>query len=199
MKNTWKFLGAAVLVSILSFTTPESKKRIVIDAGHGGQDIGATHGFYSEKQIVSNIAKQIASQNRNTEIEIILTRDDDEFSSLQERTEKINKLQPDLVISLHVNKNTNEEANGIEAYVSEQNERFEASKAHAEELISVLSDNKLRSRGVKTAPMYLLKNTKSPAVLLELGFLSNANDRSYLSSNSGQKEIAQKILEYLAR
>lgn len=199
MKNTLRFLGAAVLISILSFTTPDNKKRIVIDAGHGGQDVGATHGFYSEKQIVSNIAKQIASQNRNTEIEIILTRDNDEFSSLQERTEKINKLQPDLVISLHVNKNTNDEANGIEAFISDQNERFEASKVHAEELISVLSDNKLRSRGVKIAPMYLLKNTKSPAVILELGFLSNTNDRSYLSSDTGQKEIARKILDYLAQ
>ncbi|MBC8645245.1 N-acetylmuramoyl-L-alanine amidase [Flavobacterium lindanitolerans] len=89
---------------------------------------------------------------------------------MQERTEKINKLQPDLVISLHVNKNTNEEANGIEAYVSEQNERFEASKAHAEELISVLSDNKLRSRGVKIAPMYLLKIPKARLLCWNWGF-----------------------------
>lgn len=199
MKNTLRILGAAALIVTLSFTTLENKKRIVIDAGHGGQDIGATHGFYSEKQIVANIAKKIASQNRNTEIEIILTRDNDEFSSLQERMAKINKLQPDLVISLHVNKNTNEQTNGIEAYISDQNEKFEASKTHAEELIATLSGDKLRSRGVKTAPMFLLKNAKSPAVVLELGFLSNAQDRSYLSSDSGQKEIAKKILDYLAQ
>lgn len=199
MKNTWKFLGAAVLATTLSFTAPDSKKRIVIDAGHGGQDIGATHGFHSEKQIVANIAKLIASQNRNTEVEIILTRDADEFSSLQDRMAKINQLQPDLLISLHINKNTNEEACGIEAFVSDQNEKFEASKTHAEELVATLSDGKLKNRGVKTAKMFLLKNANSPAVVLELGFLSNANDRSYLTSDKGQKEIAQKIVEYLAQ
>ena len=65
MKNTFRILGIALLAFTMSFTTPGSKKLIVIDAGHGGHDIGSTYGFHSEKEIVSKIAKKIAALNRN--------------------------------------------------------------------------------------------------------------------------------------
>jgi len=199
MKNTFRILGIALLAFTMSFTTPGSKKLIVIDAGHGGHDIGSTYGFHSEKEIVSKIAKKIATLNRNSEIEIVLTRDNDEFSSLQDRIDKINQLQPDLVLSLHVNQSKNETASGIEAFVCDANEKFEDSKAKAEELVALLSTDKLKSRGVKTAPFAVLKKAKTAAITLELGFLSNAEDRGYLTSDSGQKEIAEKIVDYLNR
>lgn len=199
MKNTFRILGIALLAFTMSFTTPGSKKLIVIDAGHGGHDIGSTYGFHSEKEIVSKIAKKIAALNRNSEIEIVLTRDNDEFSSLQDRIDKINQLQPDLVLSLHLNQSKNETASGIEAFVSDANEKFEDSKAKAEELVALLSTDKLKSRGVKTAPFAILKKAKTAAITLELGFLSNAEDRGYLTSDSGQKEIAEKIVDYLNR
>lgn len=76
---------------ILSFS-PTSKKYIVIDAGHGGNDLGATRNGIHEKDIVLNIAKQIKkSVERNNNYEVILTRDDDSYPSLSERTEKINR------------------------------------------------------------------------------------------------------------
>lgn len=199
MKNTFRILGISLLAFTMSFTTPGTKKLIVIDAGHGGHDIGSTYGFHSEKEIVSKIAKKIASLNRNSEIEIVLTRNNDEFSSLQERIDKINGLQPDLVLSLHVNQSKNETASGIEAFVSEGNEKYEDSKAQAEELVALLATDKLKSRGVKTAPFAVLKKTKTAAITLELGFLTNPEDRSYITSDSGQKEIAEKILGYLNR
>ncbi|RRJ92122.1 N-acetylmuramoyl-L-alanine amidase family protein [Flavobacterium macacae] len=197
MKKVFRILGIAVFAVAMSFTTPSEKKLIVIDAGHGGHDIGATHGFHNEKKITSNIAKKIKGLNTGDKVEIVLLRDTDNFKSLTDRVDEINKLNADLVISLHVNKNANESASGVEAYVSEENSKYEVSKAHAEELVSILSTEKIKSRGVKTAPFMVLKKSKTAAVTLELGFLSNSNDREYLISDQGQNEIASKISSYL--
>lgn len=199
MKHAFRILGMALLVGAMSFTTPANKKLIVIDAGHGGHDVGATHGFHSEKEITSKIAKKIKSLNTNDNVEIILLRNDDEFKSLADRVDAINNLNADLVLSLHVNKNPNETASGIEAFVSEENAKYEDSKAHAEELVSILSTEKIKSRGVKMAPFMVLKKSNTAAVALELGFLSNTSDREYLTSDLGQNEIASKISSYLSK
>ena len=199
MKNTFWILGMALLAGAMSFTTPSSKKLIVIDAGHGGDDVGATHGFHSEKEITSKIAKKIKGLSTNGNVEIVLLRNEDEFKSLADRVDAINNLNADLVLSLHVNKNPNETTSGIEAFVSDQNAKYEDSKAHAEELVSILSTEKIKSRGVKTAPFMVLKKSNSAAVTLELGFLSNKSDREYLTSDSGQNEIASKISSYLSK
>lgn len=199
MKHAFRILGMMLLVGIMSFTTPVKRKLIVIDAGHGGHDIGATHGFHSEKEITSKIASKIKGLNTNDQVEIILLRNDDEFKSLTDRVDEINKLNADLVLSLHVNKNPNELASGVEAFVSDDNAKYEDSKAHAEELVSILASEKIKNRGVKTAPFMVLKKSNTAAVTLELGFISNAIDREYLTSDAGQNEIASKISSYLSK
>lgn len=199
MRNTFRVLGIALLVFTMSFTSPDNRKLIVIDAGHGGHDMGSTYGFHTEKEIVSRISQKIKALNTNSEVEIVLLRDNDEFQSLTDRVEKINSLNADLVLSLHVNSNKNGVSSGIEAFVSDENAKFEDSKAHAEELLALLSNDKLKSRGVKTAPFMVLKKANTAAVTLELGFLSNDNDREYITSDAGQKEIAGKIYSYLTK
>lgn len=174
---------------ILSFS-PTSKKYIVIDAGHGGNDLGATRNGIHEKDIVLNIAKQIKkSVERNDNYEVVLTRDDDSYPSLSERTEKINKLNPEMVISLHVNQTPKEtEKTGFEIYV----QKNEQSKNLAEKL-----KHKLGECPVKEENLHLLRESKVPAILLELGFMSNTKDRAYMSSEEGQKEIAEKISDFI--
>jgi N-acetylmuramoyl-L-alanine amidase len=199
MKNAFRILGIALLVFTMSFTSPSNKKLIVIDAGHGGHDMGSTFGFHTEKEIVSKISQKIKGLNTNSDIEIVLIRDNDEFKSLADRVEKINSLNADLVLSLHVNSTKNETSSGIEAFVSDENAKYEDSKAHAEELVALLSNEKLQSRGVKTAPFMVLKKTNTAAVTLELGFLSNPSDRNYITSQAGQNEIASKIAAYLTK
>lgn len=199
MKHAFRILGMALLVGAMSFTTPANRKLVVIDAGHGGHDIGATHGFHSEKEITSKIAKKIKGLNTNGNVDIILLRDNDDFKSLADRVDEINKLNADLVLSLHVNKNQNELASGIEAFVCDENAKHKDSKAHAEELVSILSTEKIKNRGVKTAPFMVLKKSNTAAVTLELGFISNVTDREYLTSNAGQNEIASKISSYLSK
>jgi len=199
MKNTFRILGIAMLVFTMSFTSFNDKKIIVIDAGHGGKDHGAKFENHIEKDIAEAISKKIQALDNSEDIEITLLRDTDEFKTLQERVDAINNLNADLVISLHVNQNSNNSVTGIEAFVSEDNAKFDVSKTHAAELLSSLSTETLKSRGVKLAPFFILKKSNSPAVTLELGFLSNANDRNYITSEYGQNEIASKIFNYVSK
>ena len=190
-----------LLIIFLSFAFKplplSSKKTIVIDAGHGGEDIGAQIGAEQEKIIVENIANKIYLLNGKDNIEIILLRKDDSFIELSERVSEINKINPSLVISLHVNSSKNLNENGVNAFVSKQNVFYEKSKESAENLVDKISNEKLAKGEVKDANYFVLKNSKCPALLVEIGYLSNENDRTYLISENGQNEIANKIIEFI--
>jgi len=204
MKNTFKFILALVVVASFAFIKPkenDSKKTItvVIDAGHGGHDNGMTFEGLSEKEIVASIAQKIKKNNSDKNIAIHLTRTDDQFISLQDRTNFINNLKPDLVLSLHVNGNKNSETSGIELYISPTNVTYENSKKIAEDSNArFVNNNNLKSRGVKDANFTILRDTKYPSITVELGFLSNDNDRVYLTNNEQQEKIAESILELIS-
>lgn len=193
--NHFAILGVLAIVLSFAFKPLHHKKTIVIDAGHGGKDFGAQNETASEKKIVESIANKIYSLNDKNDIEIILLRKDDSFVELNKRISKINKIHPDLMISLHVNSSTNSNENGVIAYVSKQNEFYGKSKEEAQKLIDKIANDKIAKGEVKEANMSLIKNSKCPSVLLEIGYLSNENDKSYLTSENGQNEIANKIFE----
>ncbi|MTH15093.1 M56/M15 family metallopeptidase [Flavobacterium sp. LC2016-01] len=197
--KSFAVLGILTLFLLFAFKPLPlgSKKTIVIDAGHGGEDVGAQIGAEQEKKIVESIAKKISVLNGKDEIEIILLRNDDSFVELSERVAKINKINPSLVISLHVNSSQNLNTNGVNAYVSKKNAFYEKSKESAENLVDKISNEKLAKGEVKDANYYVLKNSKCPALIVEIGYLSNENDRNYLVSENGQNEIANKIVEFI--
>jgi N-acetylmuramoyl-L-alanine amidase len=174
---------------------PLDKKIIVIDAGHGGNDLGATLNGLQEKTIVENISKRIKSQNKNENLEIVLLREGDHEMELSERVSIINNLNPSLVISLHINSSENFSRNGVEAYVSANPKYYDESKANAELVIDKVAGNYFSRGEVRDASFYILKNSNCPAMTLEIGYLSNINDRTYIISEKGQTEIADKILE----
>ncbi len=176
--------------TFLSFT-PLSKKYIVIDAGHGGNDKGVVYDNFTEKEISLNIAREIQKLNRAQDrYEVVLTRDNDSYPTLSERTEQINKLNPEMVISLHVNGSSQKASSnqGTEIYV----QNSEVSKKLAERI-----SQKLNARKIEERNLHILRETKAPAVLVELGFINNTTDRNYITSEKGQKEIAEKFVEVI--
>ncbi|RLJ33739.1 N-acetylmuramoyl-L-alanine amidase [Chryseobacterium sp. 7] len=176
--------------AFLSFT-PVNKKYIVIDAGHGGNDFGATHGEILEKNIALSVAKEIRKINESQDkYEVILTRDSDSYPTLSERTNQINKLNPEMVISLHVNSSPEKERddNGFEVYV----QNSDVSKELAGKIYK-----KFNARKISESNLHILRETKAPAVLVELGFINNSENRNYITSEKGQKEIAQKFVEII--
>ncbi|MEM0541382.1 N-acetylmuramoyl-L-alanine amidase [Flavobacterium sp. j3] len=200
MKNLLKVILLVVAFATLSFVSSNKETiTVVIDAGHGGHDFGANHEEHFEKDLVTSISKKIVAMNSDKNIEILFTRDDDQFLGLSERTNYINKVKPDLVISLHVNKNKNASTNGFEIYVSDQSVAYKKSSELAQKLVTGLEKNTpLQNRGVKLAPFWILKKSEVPSLVLELGFLSNENDRKYITSEDGQSKISQAIIDFIA-
>lgn len=190
MKGTKLIALSIFSIAFLSFT-PVNKKLIIIDAGHGGNDIGVKHSDHSEKEIVLKVAQEIQKLNDTQDkYEVILTRDSDQYISLADRTNKINELHPEIVISLHINSSPQLEnpKQGTEIFV----QNSDNSKKLAEKI-----SNKLKVRSIEERNLHILRESKAPAVLVELGFMNNSTDRNYVSSEKGQKEIAQKFVDVI--
>lgn len=182
-----------VLILVMSFAS-SNKKTIVIDVSHGGKDAGALVNGIEEKDIILDIAQRIQKLNKNQNTEIILTRDIDEFLSLSERTEKINEIKPDYVISLHANQVANENVNGIQIFLAENDQRFDKS---GELAIKLLQSFTFSNVEIKKGDFYILKNIDAPGALIELGFLSNAEDFQNLTTENGKEKLALSILNAL--
>jgi N-acetylmuramoyl-L-alanine amidase len=162
------------------------------------QDLGATKDDFNEKSLISEITKKIKAMYSDSDITVLYTRTEDEFVNLKDRTDFINANNPDLVISLHINNNKNTEANGFEIFITEKTDLFDKTKLLAEKLSSKLSKTQLRNRGIKIAPFWILKNSTCPSMVVELGFISNENDRNFIVSKKGQTEIAKHILAFIS-
>lgn len=186
MNRFFKLFSLLLVGILLSFNSFNDKKIIVIDAGHGGNDLGISKNGIAEKDIVLDIAKRIKELNKNEKIEIVLTRETDVATTLTGRADFINKLKPTMVISLHVNNSKNAERNGNIIYAKPQTFDF------AKSLASKFGDCK-----IEEVNLHLLRNSKSPAMLLELGYMSNETDRTYLNSEAGKEEISKKIIAFI--
>ena len=180
------------------------QKRIVIDVGHGGKDVGAIgiNGIL-EKNVVLDIANEILRLNKELEdpLDMYLTRYSDTLISLSDRTRLLNLLEADLFISLHCNHSDNPNARGVEVFVYERKSEYsKASIWLAFQLQKALNKELgFESRGVKFANFQVLRETTDTAValLLELGFLSNADEAHYLSRPASMKSLAQIIYQHL--
>ncbi len=203
-------------------------KTIVIDPGHGGRDPGAIKRGVQEKRIVLDISQRLVKLIKaESTWEVVLTRDTDEFITLNRRTEMANQYPADstLFISIHCNADRSTRGRGLETFVFNMeatdaeaaalarwenadetmdiayilshcyhvgNEPYslEAAKKTQAALVKKL---KLRNRGVKRAPFYVLAGTKMPAILIEIGFISNYYDRKKLQSDSFRQSAADAL------
>jgi len=133
--------------------------------------------------------------------DMYLTRYADSLISLSHRTKLVKALQPDLFISVHCNHATNNRATGIEIYLhsktSLQTENQKKSNDIALSMIDELTERLgYRSRGVKIANFQVLRESiqTSPAILVELGFLSNVDEAEYLELKKNTNALALAIL-----
>lgn len=236
---------------------------VIIDPGHGGNDLGAHQSSFIESKIVLQIAekikKNIESSTHFKDDKITLTREKESlFLSLENRVDIANEAQADLFISLHANWSTSSKVSGIEFYfptdeymlsqhhrVSHRNpqnvnsddlrissqlksanpilfipEKKDSLLSSQDIIKKITSDLHLLSKKkrslefskktqelskdkksvIRRAPFYVIENTNMPAVLVEVGFISNRREAKKLSSPEYQTEIAsiltQSILEF---
>ena len=165
--------------------------KIYIDQGHNPRDFntGAEGNGLYEQDITYDIGIRLADLlRRNGNYEVRLSRPTEDTvlgfsnsSSLSQRVREANAWRADVFISLHTNASTNSRATGSEALI--YSDRATVARELAEDIIEELTRvTGLRNRGIVERPgLYVLKETTMPAVLVEMGFISNPSDAALMS------------------
>ena len=164
-----------------------------LDFGHGGKDPGAIGSNNTkESDIVLKIGMIIKNNLEKSLEKVITTREDDKYYSLDYRTSKANKENCDYFVSLHMNSSTNKDAKGVEVWVYDKNSKmYNLSKNLCSNLSKTINTP---NRGVKfSKDFYVLKQTKMPALLIEIDFISNSTVETSLNSEKYIKDIANTI------
>jgi N-acetylmuramoyl-L-alanine amidase len=215
---------------------------VIIDAGHGGKDPGAIGtGGTQEKFIVLDIAKRLQRLLEQQNLNVIMTRTDDTFIELKDRTEIASRAAADLFVSVHANSSPARSVFGVEVFSLVDLNPMEKREAQRElnhqlmfknmamlkdprDLDEILADmlyihkqaaakafasriamttagaTKTKNRGCKESRFFVLRNTLVPAVLVEVGFLSNPKEERLLTTSAYRQKVAdglaQSILDY---
>ena len=214
---------------------PLAVRRVVIDAGHGGSDPGATTTEIQEKEITLDIGRRLRTLLERDGFEVVVTRDKDHTIALKDRALVANQSKSDIFVSIHVNalaKYT--ESRGIETYYlgatsdpsltalaaaenrvsgysmadmrklldgiyadARRDESHELASAVQKKLYASLrkSDPGLENWGVKRAPFVVLVATDMPAILAEVGCISNKKEAALLRKADYRQEIADALFE----
>lgn len=163
---------------------------IVLDAGHGGIDPGAIglNNVY-EKDLVYSTTEKVAAQLLQTGANVVMTRSGDYFVPLAERAHISNAQRADAFVSLHYNAFPILSVNGFNTYYTDNADRKLAQDIHT----SIAQEVSLHDRGFVQADYHVLRNTTTPSVLLELGFITNPGDLSQVQSADYQHQVADAI------
>jgi N-acetylmuramoyl-L-alanine amidase len=227
-------LDATSLQRIDLAAFPLSVRRVVLDAGHGGTDPGASSlSLLSEKDVTLDIERRLRTMLSDSGFEVVTTRPDDTFIALRDRARLANTSESDIFVSIHVNSVRNPTSHGVETYylgvtndptltrlAADENRgsgysltdlrrlldrvyadaRRDESRRLADtvqhELYGGLrsADPGLQNWGVKRAPFIVLVATEMPAILAEVGCLSNEAEAAMLRQPEYRQKIAEALL-----
>ena len=180
---------------------------VVIDAGHGGKDIGAPGIKSYEKNINLAVAKKLGSKLKALGVNVIRLNTESQFYDTMRRPYYARDYGCDLYIAIHSNKAGSESPRGTECYyyTSYSQPLAEALTNHVSSYFTnnVYYDGADCNRGAQYSYMWTTKQQDFPSVLIEMGFVSNYEDAMALADDSHQEGIAQAILdgikEYISR
>ncbi len=167
---------------------------LILDAGHGGNDVGTGNSDYYEKDINMDIVKEMKEMLEFCGVEVVLTREGDETVALDERSSFANESKGDRFVSIHCNY-CEEDASvaGLECYYWADSM---VGESYAKEIISAVEESgKVVVRGIKTEDFHVLRETRIPAVLVETGYISNQEDRENLYDAGYQKTLSVYLVK----
>lgn len=194
--------------------TRHKVRTIVIDPGHGGKAAGAVGKFSQEKNNALVIAKKLKAKLEKLGYKVLLTRSTDVDLALTARPALAKKWKADLFISLHNNSSTDLSVRGIETFSltplgapGSYNKNIEKEWVAGDKYTrnnqalafyiqkGLISRTGAENRGVKRARFVVLRDASCPAVLIEMGFISNVSDEKNLNSRVYQEKLLQGIVD----
>jgi len=187
--------------SALGTAPPRATKRprpsgrcVVLDPGHGGKDPGAisTLGFY-EKGVNLAVALRVAAILQRKGVKVVTTRSSDRFVELEERAAIGNRHNADLFVSIHCDSSPSSSTRGFTMYVARS--AAWSSRRAAAAIARSLASTGLKGNGTRGADFRVLVHSRGPAVLIELGYISNTSEAALLKKSSFQDRLARAIAE----
>lgn len=174
-----------------------SKNLVILDPGHGGADTGAMRGDILEKDITLDVSKRVAQILAKNGVQVEMTRWEDKTVSLSERVDISNTKSPICFVSIHVNSSVKDAITGVEMHYYHDSSYKLALMVH-KNMVANLNSN---DRGLFRSKFYVINHTQVPAVLVEMGFISNPEERKQMLSDSRKQKtaeaIAQGVLQYI--
>ena len=185
-------------------------KVIYLDAGHGGYDPGASYFGISEKSLTLAIQSRVKAKLEAEGYQVVTTRTSDTYVDLTDRSRAANASESDIFVSIHINASGSSAAQGIETYYyqpyAEYPSRINAAYhdnptrlSMSDTLANAIQSSLInatgaQNQGVKRQTFAVLRETTAPAVLLELGFLSNPQEAARLNTSAYQETLANAIV-----
>ncbi|RFA35933.1 hypothetical protein CAI16_06820 [Virgibacillus dokdonensis] len=168
---------------------------VMIDPGHGGRDPGSIgiNDIY-EKDLVTNTTKPIEKALREAGANVIMTRTEDVKIPLKERRNMSNEAMPDAFISIHYNSFEDPSVGGFHTYYYSQEKDYRLAQNIHQSLGNAIS---LKDRGILEDSYAVLRNNEVPAILLELGFMSNPEELAVIQSDEYSQTVAEAIVSGL--
>lgn len=167
------------------------KLTVAIDAGHGGSNNGATglNSKINEKDYTILIAKRLERYLRCKKLKVIMTRTEDADLSMIDRTMLLKNADPDILISIHLNSASNTEVNGTSTYY-----RYIGFRSLSQKILDRMLELGLKNYGNIGAFNFSLSGpTEYPNCLVEVAFLSNAEDEKRILDPGFHKDVSKKI------
>jgi N-acetylmuramoyl-L-alanine amidase len=188
--------------------TDERLPTIVVDAGHGGHDSGALGNGLCEKDLTLDTALRLERLLRARGYPVVLTRSDDRFLSLYERSEVANELPNALFVSIHFNDNTTASGDGIETFYAAQKAAWIPAALGGEECgccafaqcvqTAVVAGLGATDRGARPRQLAVVRYARCPAVLVEGGFINNPWEARKVGQPEYREKLAASIAEGIA-
>ncbi|MDJ0845441.1 MAG: N-acetylmuramoyl-L-alanine amidase [Crocosphaera sp.] len=170
---------------------PKGRVLVVIDPGHGGKDPGAVGlGGLREVDVILPISLEVSQILQQQGVQVIMTRQADYFVSLQGRTRLANDRRADLFVSIHANAvgGGRSNVNGMETFYTGNRELAQAIHRSILRNVTVAND-----RGVKRSRFYVLRTSRMPAALVEVGFVTGSIDNARLRNPAYRSQMARAI------
>ncbi len=182
---------------------PSAKKIVlVVDPGHGGNDVGCSNDVLMEKSLALMIANRIKEMAANYNVDVHLTRNGDNYLSLADRVKAANNIQPDAFVSIHIgnDKNANVAATdfGMGIAIAERNAQKDKSIALGKSVYTqIISSGGVRKNDKvynTEKGLYVCANTNAPSIILELGDIKSKSDMARLTNSARLDELCKAIL-----
>ena len=183
----------ALAFSLFSFLTGLCSagkfSTVVIDPGHGDQDVGGNYGKVYEKHLALDTALRLEDYLKRRGYRTKMTRRSDVFISLEKRANFGNRYRNSIFVSIHYNYTWKKDVSGLETFYYSARSKPLAQYVQSEMLRKVRAVN----RGAKYGRYYVIRHAKNPAILVEGGFVSNSRERSRMKKGWYRQAIAEGI------